>query len=326
MTKLKLLLALGLCGMLVLCVPSTSAYNYCGFHDRGFNMTAYHFNSEFWVDMLVAEAGKWNTVHPVLSIGRTRSSTVPVTKDGNNVISWISEADLNRFYNLSWSGTLAWTISWTDGNCGRVTEADMFFNPSLSLFTPQTQVPYNLGYQETALHELGHVLTLGHEDGSLSVMTASATVSDVLYHNDKVGWLRSASFRFGTTDRRDMGVFPLRNAPGNKVFSTLAPSTVARGGNVTIQNFNVENLSSALAFSNPSYRVVLENTATGAATDMGTFFWGGDFCAFCDWSGNLTYTVPGGIAPGQYRVVAIFQGSDSDTTNDRAVFGTIQVN
>jgi hypothetical protein len=321
MNKLKLVLLLVLCGLLVLSVPSTSAYNFCGFHDRGFNMTAYHFNSEFWVDMLVAEAGKWNAVHPVLNIGRTRSSTVPVTRDGNNVISWISEADLNRFYNLSWSGTLAWK----DGNCGRVTEADVFFNPGLGLFTPQTQVPYNLGFQETALHELGHVLTLGHEDGSLSVMTTNNAVSDVLYHNDKVGWLRSASFRFGTTDRRDMGVFPLQNAPGTKIYSTLAPATVARGANVTIQNFNVENLSSGLAFSNPSYRVVLENTATGAATDIGTFFWGGDFCAFCEWNGNLSYTVPGGIAPGQYRVVAIFQGSDSDSTNDRAVFGAIQV-
>ena len=325
MTILKSLLALILCLILVLFVQVTSAYNYCGFHDRGFNMTAYHFNSEFWVDMLVTEAGKWNAVHPVLNIGRTRSSTVPVTRDGNNVISWISEADLNRFYNLSWSGVVAWTISWKDGNCGRVVEADMFFDPALSLFTPQTQVPYNLGFQETALHELGHVLTLGHEDGSLSVMTSNNAVSDVLYHNDKVGWLRSASFRFGTTDRRDMGVFPLQNAPGSKIYSTLAPATMAHGRSVTIQNLNVENLSSGLAFSRPSYRVVLENTATGTPTDIGTFSWSGDFCAFCEWGGNLTYTVPNGIAPGRYRVVAIFQGADSDSTNDRAVFGTIQV-
>jgi len=310
--------------MLVLWVPSTTAYNYCGFHDRGFSMTAYHFNSEFWVDMLVTEANKWNQVHSVLSIGRTRSSTVPVTRDGNNVISWIAEADLNRFYNLSWSGVVAWTISWKDGSCGRVVEADMFFNPALSLFTPQTQVPYNLGYQETALHELGHVLTLGHEDGSLSVMTSNAAVSNVLYHNDKVGWLRSAAFRFGVTDRRDMGVFPLRNAPGSKVYSTLSPATVARGSSVTIRDFNVENLSSALVFSGPSFRVVLENTATGAATDIGTFSWG-DFCAFCEWSGNLTYTVPAGVSPAQYRVAAIFQGSDSDATNNRAVFGIIRV-
>jgi hypothetical protein len=324
MKLLKSLMVLILCSVLVLWVPSAPAYNFCGFHDRAFSMTAFHFNSEFWVDMLVTEANKWNQVHSVLNIGRTRSSTVPVTRDGTNVISWISEADLNRFYNLSWAGVVAWTISWTDGGCGRVIEADMFFNPALGLFTPQTQVPYNLGYQETALHELGHVLTLGHEDGSLSVMTSNAAVSNVLYHNDKVGWLRSAASRFGVTDRRDMGVFPLRNAPGSKVYSSLSPATVARGSSVTIRDFNVENLSSALVFSGPSFRVVLENTANGAATNIGTFSWG-DFCAFCEWTGNLTYTVPAGIAPAQYRVVAIFQGSDSDATNNRALFGLIRV-
>lgn len=320
----KTILALGLYSLLLQPVSYAQAYNYCGFHDRTYNMTAFHFNSEFWVDMLVAEANKWNAVHPVLSIGRTRSSTVPVGRDGRNVIGWISEADLNRFYNLSWAGTVGWTITWTDGSCGRFVESDMFFNPGITLFTPQTQVPYNLGYQEIALHELGHAVTLGHEDGSLAVMTTNNAVSDVLYHNEKVGLLRSAAFRFSVTDRRDMGVFPLRNTSGSKIYSTLSPSTVSRGANVTIRDFSVENLSSGLVFSNPSYRVVLENTATGASTDIGWFSWG-NFCAFCEWSGNLTYTVPASISPDQYRVVAIFQGSDSDATNNRAVFGTIRV-
>ena len=144
------------------------AYSYCGWHDRSFNMTATHWNSEFWVDMLVNEAVKWNGSHSVLRIGRTKSSTVPVGNDGSSVVSWISESDLVNSYGLSWSGAVAWTITWYSGQaCTRITEADIFFDPSISLFTPQTLVPYSLGYQEIALHELGHVLTQDHEDRTL---------------------------------------------------------------------------------------------------------------------------------------------------------------
>jgi hypothetical protein len=35
--------------------------------------------------------------------------------------------------------------------------------------------------------------------------------------------------------------------------------------------------------------------------------------------------VPARVAPGQHRVVGVFNGTDSDKTNDRAVFGTIQI-
>ncbi|MDG3004952.1 hypothetical protein [Paludisphaera mucosa] len=326
MTNRKRVLAAVLFGIGSLAVSTASAYVYCGFHDRRYQMRAYHFNSVFWVDQLVAEAEKWNRVHPVLSIDRTLSRTIPVGKDGQSVMGWLSEADLNRAYGLSWVGSVGWTITTTDGRCGRFLESDMFFNPAVTLFTPQTTVPYSLGFQEIALHELGHAVTLDHEDGGLSVMTTNNAVSDVLHHNDKVGWIRSAAQKFNPlpTPRDDMGVFPIRNGAGSKIYSTLSPATVARGADVTIQNFSVENLSSVFPFENPTYRLVLEEVSSGAATDLGTFFWG-RFEPFTGWSGNLTYTVPSSVAPSQYRVVAIFQGQDGDATNDRAVFGTIRV-
>ena len=321
----RIVLALVMAILLSLPAFPGGAYVYCGYHDRTFSMTAYHWNSEFWVDMLVDEANKWNAVHSVLSIGRIRRSTVPVGNDGRSVISWIGESDLNSNYGLSWSGTVGWTITWySGGGCTRITEADIFFNPGITLFTAQTRVPYSLGYREIALHELGHVVTQDHENRTLAVMTSGQAVSDVLYTSDKVGWLRSADFRFSVTDRRDMGVFPLRNAGANKTYSTLSPTTVSAGNNVTIRDFTVQNLSSSLAVTNPSFKVFLENTATGASTEIGWFSWG-QFCAYCEWSGNLTYRVPTTVGAGTYRLVAIFQGSDSDNSNDRAVFGTLQV-
>lgn len=326
MKLVNVVVAATLCGIGLWTALPASAYVYCGFHDRRYEMRPYYFNSEFWVDILAAEADKWNAVHSVLSLNRTRSRTIPAGKDGQNVIGWIAEADLIRVYNLSWTGLLGVTAIWTDGACGRFVESDMFFNPALTLFTPQTQVPFALGYQEVALHELGHAVTLDHEDRSLAVMTENAAVSDVLHHNDKVGWIRSAAQQFNPlpTPREDMGIFPLRNARDGKVYTTISPTTVARGAPVTIRDFSVENLSSVFPFASPAYFITLEQTSSGASTQIGSFFWR-SFAAFSGWSGNLTYTVPAGLAPGQYRVVGVFRDQDSDKTNDRAVFGTIQV-
>lgn len=309
---------------LTIAAPRAGGYATCGFHDRAITMTAIHWNSEFWVDMLVNEAAKWNSVHRVLNISRTRSNTVPLGQDGRSVISWIAEADLIRAYNLAWSDAVGWTIIWYEGDCGRIIEADQFYNPAISLFAPQAQTPYKLGFQEISLHELGHVLTHDHEDRSLAVMTGPASVSDVLYTSDKVGWLRSAMFRFSVTDRHDMGVFPLRNKGTNKTFSILSPKIVQPGSGFTINNFTVQNLSSGFVETNPKFQVVLENTGTGAVIDVGSFFWS-LFCAYCSWDGKLTFQVPRGTPVATYRVVAIFQGTDSDSSNNRAVFGTLRV-
>jgi len=322
--KLKCIIALLISALFS---STASGYVYCGFLDSRFPMRAYFFNSEFWVDMVVAESQKWNRIYPVLSIDRTKSSSIPVGKDGNNIIAWISEAGLNRYYNTTWAGSVGLTVIWySPKECNRVIEQDMLFNPGITLFTPQTTVPFSLGFQEIALHELGHAVTLDHEDGSLSVMTTNSSVSDMLHHNDKVGWNRSAAQKFNPLPSpiNDMGVFPLRNAPGAKTYSTLSPSSVARGASLTIKDFTVENLSNVFPVTNATFRIVLENTGTGTITDLGTLTWA-NFNPFSGWSGNVTFTVPNSTPPATYRVAAIFKGTDDDSSDDRAVFGTVTV-
>jgi hypothetical protein len=193
----------------------------------------------------------------------------------------------------------------------------------------KTLLPAASSWQNSAalaLHELGHVLTLGHEDGSLTLMATSPKVSDVLYHNEKVGWSASARQRFDPLPAEifDMGVFPLRKCAGFEVYASLSPTTVSRGANVTISDFSVENLGLFHVSSNPKYRVILENVTSGVATEIGWFAWP-SFNPFSEWNGNLTFRVPGNVPPATYRVVAEFTGQDDDRTNDRAVFGTIDV-
>ena len=70
--------------------------------------------------------------------------------------------------------------------------------------------------------------------------------------------------------------------------------------------------------------MVLENVASGASIEIASFFWE-RFNPFSSWSGSLTCEVPTNVPPATYRVVAIFDAQDGDRTNDRAVFGTIDV-
>jgi len=306
---------------------TASAYVYCGFLDHQFIFNAYYFHSQFWVDMVIAESQKWNRIYPALRIDRFESNSVPGGRDGINIIAWISEADFNATYNSTWTkGDVGLTVTWYDRACNRVIEQDMLFNPAISNFTPQTKVPYQLGFQEIALHELGHAVTLDHEDRSLSVMTAAGSVSNVLHHNDKVGWNRSAGQKFNPLPARinDMGIFPLQNTPGAKIYSTLSSKFVIHGTHLTIRNLTVENLSPIFPFANAQYRFVLESQSTGKVFEMGTLTWA-SFNRFSDWSGNLTFIVPPRTPTGKYRVAAIFNGKDDDSSNDRADFGTITV-
>jgi hypothetical protein len=311
--------ALGLVG-----TADAHAYVICGFHDRPFLMRAIHWNSEFWVDMVANEAGKWNGVHPIVSISRERRQTVPTGRDNQNIISWLSDAAMQSAYGSGWGTAVGRTIIWREAECGRVLEADMMFNPSITLFTAQQQVPYSLGFQEIVLHELGHALTLGHEERSPALMTSAGAVSDVLYSTDKVGWFRSAQFRFTPQDKSDMGIFPLRSVGGTERYATITPTTVAAGATFSVRDITVENLSSGIPFANPQFRAFLVPTAGGLITTLGTFSWG-SFCAYCTWSGDLTLTLPAGLASTQYRLWIEFSGSDSDLSNNVAPIGLITV-
>jgi hypothetical protein len=320
MKKLFVPLFLCLSALLPLQVKS---YVYCGFHATGITLTAYHWNSDFWVDILGQEAAKWNAVQPVLTINRLRQASIPLGRDNNNVVGWLNQADLNRVYGLSWTNTVGWTITWKDGNCGRVLESDLFFNPGITLFTKQSQVPYRLGYQEIALHELGHVCTQNHEDRTLAVMTAGASVSDILYASDKVGWYYSARTRLAPTDKRDVGIYPLRNNGSSKIYSTIYPSSVYRGNSITVRDFTLQNLSVGINETNVRFKVYLQHVSTGAWTEIGSFTWSAG--GYTSWDGNLTFYIPSGATAGSYKVWGYCQSYDTDYSNSWALFGQISV-
>lgn len=303
---------------------AAEAFSFCSYHDRPFAMRAYHNGPSLYADLAIREAVRWNAVHSVLRVERVAAARVPARgDDGISVVTFLSEYNIQRLYGLSFVGVAAWTVTRKEEDCGRITQADILVNPALTLTAPQTRVPYRLDYQEVVLHELGHVLGLGHEDDVLSVMTAGAAVGNALYRDDKVGWRRAADFRLSPVDRADIGVFPLRNSGTSKVYATLSAGTAARGSTVQVRDVTVQNLSTAIPVTGVVVDLRLERAgappvAVGAAT------WA-TFRADSSWSGNLSLTVPAGAASGTYDVVGAYRGSDTDRSNDRAVFGTLRV-
>lgn len=307
--------------------PAT-AYVYCGSHDGRHVMTAHYWNSMFWVDIVEQQTGPWDRVHPLFSINRSKSQTFRAQLgDGANVISWLSRDAMQRAYNAPWDDvTMAKTFTKRKKGCGLILETDIMFNPAISNFTLQTDVPYDLGYHEIVLDELGHVLGLDHEERGLALMAASPKVSNVLHHNEKVGWNRAAAQTFNPLPSPidDMGIFPLRKQGTSETYADVLPYFVSRGDTVDIDDFTVENLSNVFPQQNTRFRVVLENVRSNSKIEIGWFEWA-SFQPFSHWSGGVTFTIPFGVANGTYRVTAVFDGKDNDSSNDRAVFGAIEV-
>jgi hypothetical protein len=287
-------------------------------------MRAYHNGPSLFADLAIREAVRWNAVHSILRVSRVAATRVPASSsDGINVITFLSEYNLRRLYNLSFENAVAWAVVRRDGECGRILQADVLLSPAMTLTAPQTRVPYLLGYQETVLHELGHVLGLGHEDRVLSVMSSDDAVGNVLYADDKVGGRRAAGSRMRPLDRADMGVFPLRVAGASKLYASLSSASVARGSTVQVRDLTVQNLSTAIPFSNVVFDLQLQRPGIAPIT-AGSASWA-TFRANSFWSGALSLTVPAGTPPGTYDVAAVFRGSDADSANNRAVFGTLSV-
>src|SRR6478609_7823677 len=132
--KVTALIGIVLGAVLALRPRPSAAYAYCGAHDGRHEMRAYYLNSDFWVGLLEKEAAKWNAVHSVLHINAEKTSSFPASPtDGQNVISWVSDAELQRLYNRPWGVALGITFTRIQNNCGTILETDLLFNPGAAL-------------------------------------------------------------------------------------------------------------------------------------------------------------------------------------------------
>jgi hypothetical protein len=101
-------------------------------------------------------AATWSSVNPAtLRLTYQGMTTAPAEgTDGRNTIGFLERPDLDR--------VLGATSFMIDATTGSIYEADIFFNSSFVFSVAADGQPGRVDLESVALHELGHLLGLGH--------------------------------------------------------------------------------------------------------------------------------------------------------------------
>src|SRR5204862_1503052 len=97
----------------------------------------------------------WSTVGATVRFAyQGMTSASPEGTDGRNTIGFLDRPDLDR--------VLGATSFMVDATTGAIYEADIFFNTSFVFSVSSQGEPGRVDLESVALHELGHMLGLGH--------------------------------------------------------------------------------------------------------------------------------------------------------------------
>lgn len=227
--------------------------------------------------------------------------------------------------------TLAMTIYRWTGNCGQITESDVFVNPNIA-FTDNIQV--NLSgqaymYRSTIMHELGHTWGLQNvsETYDYDVHTVMQGGTFGLFEDGRgVHWADAYLIRetfknqISVSTNIDLGVESYYASNGLKN-ATLSSNYCYTGGPISINGFTVEN-NSEVSVNNVSIYFYLSPDIYITQTDYGFpvyYYWIPPFPAESYFSGSFALDIPN-VPTGYYYVGAIVQyntnSSDGFHTNN----------
>jgi len=98
----------------------------------------------------------WQRVSTAMVRSEFQGTTIvpPGFQDGRTTLGFLDRPDLD--------GALAATNFLIDANTGEIVEADVFFNTRFSWSTASAGEPGRIDLESVALHEIGHLLGLGH--------------------------------------------------------------------------------------------------------------------------------------------------------------------
>lgn len=260
--------------------------------------------------------------------------------DFGNGVSEIYFYDLTQIFGMDGNSVLGYTPSLPQGAfgdfnecprppgavCGsEMTEADVLMNNS---FNWQLTRP-GLGedgtyYQATSTHELGHALGFHHNFKNVSEMnylphfSRYVTRADILNARQQFpGRVQQvtdlATYPFVYDERSQSGSDDGANAI--KVAS-VTPTTVAPGGNITIKNWTVENLSNG-PVSNVRLRLYLstDTDITTSDTYFAYFYWDPSLNAWSQDADGTQFKIPSTLPAGRYYVGGIVGIGDNFQTD-----------
>lgn len=169
--------------------------------------------------------GDWNAVTPSVSFRVIRNSTAGIREsNGANNVFWSSSV-----YGDDFGDAIAVTLSWTRGSTS--VESDVLFNTDLTwnsyggALRRASSGGTLLDLRRVALHELGHVLGLGHPDANgqfVSAIMNSSIGSTYQLQSDDINGVRAI---YG-------GDAPANRSPSVTV--SCNPCTIASGRSVTL--------------------------------------------------------------------------------------------
>lgn len=211
-----------------------------------------------------------------------------------------------------------WTCYWLFGNHKWYDEADIEFNDNLSWNTGSYNYNNATGspfcFEGIALHELGHVLGLNHEDRWMATMNSYYPNSGVFgnykewdpYADDRQGvrYLYSDA-----TSEIDIACSVLKRTGSGTSDLTSSPSSVSKGSSVTIE-YTFSNLGTSRVDFNIGYYLsndaIITTGDTRLTSNSGAYANAGSTGTY-----TRTLTIPSSTATGTYYLGVIVDYNNS---------------
>ena len=268
------------------------------------------------------------------SSGNPIRNRAPSANNGRNNVGVMTSAQMTAGGYSTWETLSANGVCymWYTVTNGRVKETDILINAAIA--TNEAQ------YRKSLTHELGHALTLGHEDRFFCIVYPGTWRQPPNYASywysrtdDHVGvrgmlqWVNAniEANRWNLRSFADMATYSQAHArpgtSGNLVMTSLSATTVKRGSRVTFRNVHVENRGN-LAATNVTLKFYLSwnPIVSNIDTEIASYTWR-SFGGLTYWSGSLDALVPASLPPGTYYAGWVLTSSTGEltTSNNTAV-------
>lgn len=286
-----------------------------------------------WSDEMEFAAGAFNGV---VASPRYLKVTTPASTfaPGNRVneVAFTTQATFQETYGpISSSAIGVTSTTRSSSSCTEILETDIFmfvdFTWTLDRTAARAGGPYS--YEEVALHELGHAMSLQHSDGFLTVMNSSTHTSPALWdypHSDEVEGLVAHS-SFSNVSRRNHAILPYADSSLTTVPPSMSRSSAVVGERIFVDGIRAENWGT-LGAEPVEVSWVLSSDPMGEPSDieMGTTSWSSIGSGFL--SNAVGLDVPF-VQEATYYVIGVVDPAgavpDAYTFEDQVVMGTLFV-
>ena len=324
-------------------------WNWCGYRTVSYNLACWlpdnnNFNwfndAEFDWDNAVNYSGSGGWLFGfATSGGNPIRNELPVANNGRSNGAVPSDAQMIAGGYGSWAANGSPNgicFYWWTGNCGRITEADIFVNP--------VNAGDELQFRKSVVHEMGHALGLGHEDRYLADMVSGTwravpnyvlssyylKLDDLQGGRSMMAWANAnAGASWSQASWRDIQTVgqthPNAGTSGDIGPNVTTLSTFAAnvGQTIQINRMHVENRGTAGYGGAVTLKIYFStnNIISSADYEVWSGGWGSYPAEGASYNFSLNITIPTTIPTGNYYIGWILTSGETQLTssNDTAI-------